>query len=141
MKTSLRRIRICAAVIGSILAASGIRGIRAESNLSALTLPSEIAKRIAECWHAPQTEPPQIIEVTVRLSFTQFGAIFGEPRVTYISAPEISGLKEEVRKSALDAVKACTPLPFTPSLGAAIAGRIFSIRLRSAPSSGKRRLI
>jgi hypothetical protein len=81
-----------------------------------------------------------VIEVTIRLSFSCDGAVIGVPRVTYISAAETE-LRKKVSASILAAVKACTPLAFTPSLGAAIAGRMLAIRLRSVPLSGPQRLI
>jgi hypothetical protein len=81
----------------------------------------------------------QVIEVTVRLSFSSAGVPIGEPRVVYVSAPSEHGLREKIVASILAAVRACTPLPFTPSLGAAIAGRMLAIRFRSLPLSGPQR--
>ncbi len=81
-----------------------------------------------------------MIEVTVRLSFNRAGVVIGEPRVTYIRARE-QALRERIASSVFAAIKACTPLPFTPSLGAAIAGRMFVIRFNSLPLSGRKRLI
>ena len=103
-----------------------------------INLPSQIGERLARCWQAPRIEPPQIIEVTVRLSFSRTGAVIGEPRVTYIRAP--IEMRERIANSIFRAIKACTPLPFTPALGAAIAGRMFAIRFNSLPISGRQRL-
>jgi hypothetical protein len=105
----------------------------------AITLPAQIGGRLAKCWSPPRPEPPQLIEVTVRLRFSRAGAIIGEPRVAYVQAP--AHLKETAAASALTAVKACTPLAFRPALGAAIAGRIFAIRFRSLPLPGRQRSI
>ena len=77
----------------------------------------------------------------MRLSFSRSGTVIGEPRVTYIRAPAQAGLREKIVSSVLAAVKACTPLPFTPALGAAIAGRMFAIRLNSLPLTGHQRFI
>ncbi len=85
--------------------------------------------------------PSEAIEVTVRLSFSRAGAVIGEPRVTYVHSPATVGLREKIAASVLAAIKTCTPLPFTPALGAAIAGRMFSIRFRTLPDSGGRRVI
>lgn len=104
-----------------------------------LNLPGQIGGRIAQCWKAPQTQAAQVIEVTVRLSFSGAGVPIGEPRVVYVRAPEEPGLREKIVASILAAVRACTPLPFTPSLGAAIAGRMLAIRLRSLPLLGPQR--
>ena len=77
----------------------------------------------------------------MRLSFSRTGAVIGEPRITYISAPAHAGLREKITISVLAAIRACTPLPFTPALGEAIAGRMFAIRLNSLPLTGRQRLI
>ena len=122
------------------LASSGSCVTFAKDN-APINLPRQIGERLAQCWQAPQTDPPQVIEVTVRLSFSRTGAVIGEPRVTYIRAPAETGLKEKITSSLLSAIKACTPLPFTPALGAAIAGRMFAIRFNSLPLSGRQRLI
>ncbi len=109
--------------------------------LSPINLPGQIGERLAQCWEAPVTVPPQVIEVTVRLSFSRTGSVIGQPRVVYIHARGEGEFKEKITKSVLAAIKACTPLPFTPALGAAIAGRIFAIRLNSLPLTGRQRLI
>ena len=101
---------------------------------------SQIGERIAQCWQAPQIDPPQILEVTVRLSFSRTGAVIGQPRVVYVRAPAQAGLREKIAMSVLAAIKACTPLPFAPALGASIAGRIFAIRLNSLPLTGRQRV-
>ncbi len=108
-------------------------------NAPPINLPGQIGERLAQCWQTPETEPPQIIEVTVRLSFSRAGAVIGKPRVTFIRAP--AEMRDRIANSILAAIKACTPLPFTAALGAAIAGRMFAIRFNSLPLSGRQRLI
>ncbi len=114
-------------------------GALAQDPPATLTLPGQIGDRLSQCWTPPRTDPPRLIEVTVRLSFSRAGAIIGEPRVVYIRAPAEVGLKERIASSVRAAVKACTPLPFSPALGAAIAGRMFAIRFRSLPLSVRQR--
>ncbi|SRR5579883_776260 len=86
---------------------------------------SDIAPALARCWTPPAIEGGG--EVTVRLSFTSRGAIIGAPRVSYSRAvaPE---QRRQLRDSLLSALARCGPLAVSPSLGAAIAGRIFAIR-------------
>jgi hypothetical protein len=114
---------------------------RAQSDATPLNLPSQIGGRIAQCWKAPRTGPGQIIEVTVRLRFSSAGFVTGEPRVVYIRPPAGPDLREKIAASILAAVRACTPLPFTPALGAAIAGRMLAIRFRSLAAPGKRQAV
>ena len=75
----------------------------------------------------------------MRLSFSRSGALIGVPRITYIRGPAV--LREAIASSALTAVKTCTPLAFTPELGAAIAGRMLAIRLRALPASQSRQKV
>ncbi|MGB8738552.1 MAG: hypothetical protein WCD20_20915 [Rhodomicrobium sp.] len=113
----------------------------AQSSAPRLNSIDQIGSRLAQCWHAPQTDAFQIVEVTVRIRFSREGTVMGEPRTTYIHAGSMPGLRAEINASILEAIKACTPLPFTHSLGAAIAGRMLAIRFRSVPLSGPQREI
>ncbi len=121
-----------------LIAVSGNQAAEKE-NTSPINLPGQIGERLAKCWQAPSTNPPQVIEVTVRLSFSRAGAVIGQPRVTFIRAP--AEMRERIANSILAAIKACTPLPFTAALGAAIAGWMFAIRLNALPLSGRQRII
>jgi hypothetical protein len=114
---------------------AGVSSTLAEENPAQINLPGQIAEHIAKCWKPPRTDPPSLIAVTIRISFSRAGAVIAEPFVTYVRAPDVPGLEEEAKRTLLAAVRACTPLPFTPFLGAAIAGRMFSIQFRSLPSS------
>ena len=85
----------------------------------------DVAAALQTCWLA--NEPPLAqsrpgMNVTVMLNFTRTGEIFGEPRFTYITPeakPETRALYQRAVAAALDA---CTPLPFSPALGNALAG-------------------
>jgi hypothetical protein len=116
---------------------AGTARAQSEADEPSINLPGQISSWIVRCWTPPRTDPPQAIEVTVRLSFSRAGAVIGAPRVTFVKAPAEPGMKQLVAASILAAVKACTPLKFTPSLGAAIAGQIFAIRFISLPVTGK----
>lgn len=135
---STLRSRARAFLLAAAIIVGDWAGAFAEYGQLAINLPNEIGTRIAQCWQAPQMDPPQVVEVTVRLSFSRTGAVIGAPRVVYVR-PAKAGIREEIVTSALAAIKACTPLPFTPSLGAAIAGRMLAIRLQSLPVTGRPR--
>jgi hypothetical protein len=119
------------------LSLSSASGAAAETKSKALlNKPSQIGEWIVKCWQAPNPEPPQTVEATIRVRFSRSGAVIGEPRVVYVKPAGKPALKEEIAKSALAAVKACTPVPVSEKLGASIAGRMFAIRLNSAPVTG-----
>ena len=133
-----RAVLICCVAIAFSVSGSAF----AQNKPAIINSPNGIGLRLSQCWVPPAPERPQILDVTVRLSFSSEGAVIGKPRVSYIRATEQAGLREKIIKaSVLAAIKACTPLRFTPSLGAAIAGRIIAIRLRRVPVSGKTQLI
>ncbi len=94
----------------------------------------EIAPALAKCWRPPAVEG--VGEVTVRLSFDRRGAIIGAPRISYSRAvgPE---QQRRLKDSLLAALARCAPLPVSPGLGAAIAGRIFAIRFIVAAQKGQ----
>jgi hypothetical protein len=84
---------------------------------------------LRRCWVPPDSEHAHRgTEMSVRLSFKRNGELIGEPRVTFVKP----GTPADVRKTYLDAIlaslKICTPLPLTPGLGGALAGRPISIR-------------
>jgi hypothetical protein len=81
------------------------------------------------CWVPPAMEDSHAgTQLSVRLSFKRNGEPIGPARVTYVSR----GTSAQVRQIYLDAVtaslKRCTPLPFSASLGGALAGRPIAIR-------------
>jgi hypothetical protein len=72
---------------------------------------------------------PSDSRVTIVFMTKRDGSIFGEPRITY---SHLAGDPEAQRRFLADAERAvdsCLPFRVTPELGAAIAGRIFSITL------------
>ena len=76
---------------------------------------------------APDTELG--LAATIRFSFTRSGDILGEPRFTYVQSGIPAGMKHNFEQAIGHALIACAPLPFTDSLGGALAGRPFSIRV------------
>ena len=90
-----------------------------------LARPREIARRLAACWSPPNFDGPPA-EITLRLQFSKAGRVIGEPKVTYVAAP--GDQRSAVVTSMQAALKDCTPLRFTASLGAGIAGYPFAIR-------------
>jgi hypothetical protein len=85
----------------------------------------DIAPALGKCWTPPEIEG--VGEITVMLSLRRDGSIIGAPHISYSRAvsPET---KRQLQESLLGALAVCGPLPVSPSLGAAIAGRVFAIR-------------
>ncbi len=114
-----------AVLVALALSAPSLSGIAAGEDIRTVDhLPRDIARSISACWHPPHEGD----EVTLRMSFRRDGSVFGKPRITHIKASGGADGQAELANSIMAAVAACSPLRFTPSLGAAIAGRIFLIR-------------
>lgn len=85
----------------------------------------QVGAALVACWAPPDTGPWS--SITLRVSFKRDGSINGVPRVPFVDAASPQ-MKSGLAQSLLSALKTCTPLPFSSSLGAAIAGEIFAIR-------------
>jgi hypothetical protein len=79
-------------------------------------------------------KPPPIkeafagMQMTVRFSFDAHGGIQGQPRITYFSAGAPEKVRIAYERALLDSLSRCTPLSFSPDLGAAIAGQPYFVR-------------
>ena len=96
----------------------------AEAQPPLVTRVHGIATGIAACWRPPHRHD----QVTVRVSFTQDGAVIGEPRIVYAQSSVRGGDDAKLAQSMLKAIRACTPLHFSGELGSAIAGQVLDIR-------------
>ena len=67
--------------------------------------------------------------VTIVFMMKRDGSIFGKPRITYSHLEGDAEARWRFLDDAGRAVDSCLPLKVTPALGAAIAGRMFSITL------------
>lgn len=86
----------------------------------------EIGPALYACWKPPADV--QSFEVTVRLSFKRDGEVLGKPMITF-SRFNGDGIEQQrIVAAILTALAECTPLNLTPSLGGAIAGRVFTLR-------------
>jgi hypothetical protein len=101
------------------------RGVAPKGPLNTL---DDIRDAIRGCWKwPPLSEVQQGMTLTVRLSFKRSGEVFGA-KLTY-QTPNVSDEERRMYYGVLlDAMKRCSPLPVSESLGAAIAGRPFTFR-------------
>lgn len=98
---------------------------------------ADIAPALRRCWTPPTMAGPENgAMATVRFSLRRDGSLFGEPRVIWQTQKIDSDLRRRFTDSVVAAVRSCTPMRLSPQLGAAIAGRPFSIRFHGrAPST------
>ncbi len=127
-----RSVTRSVAVAATLLAASGAVAEEAQPANTLIDMRRQFGACLSDKPIAPTGSRVTIVFMTKR-----DGSIFGKPRITY---SHLEG-DEKVRGRFLDdaerAVGSCLPFRVTPALGAAIAGRIFSITLgREKPRSG-----
>jgi hypothetical protein len=111
------------AAIGIAALALGPRADAAEAQLL-ITRVHGIATGIAACWRPAHNDD----QVTVRLSFTQDGAVIGEPRIVFVQSSGGRADDAALANSMIAAIRECTPLHFSARLGSAIAGVVLAIR-------------
>jgi hypothetical protein len=92
----------------------------------------DVFEALQACWRPPAGSGFSGQEITLRLSFKRNGDVLGQPRITYYKAGSQPELRDPFTRSVREAFERCTPLPFTESFGAAVAGRIFAFRFIDA---------
>ncbi len=103
----------------------------------------DVIAKLRTCWRPP---PPSRanpdIDITVIVSFKRSGEILGRPKITYESEQATDNDRVEYRIAVMEALQRCTPMPFTESMGGAIAGRPFAVQFHNRktppPASEKR---
>jgi len=87
--------------------------------------------RLYACWKPPppsQANPD--VDITAIVTFTRDGNIFGRPKITYESENATDNDRLLYRIAVMEALQRCTPMPFTDSMGGAVAGRPFAVRFQ-----------
>ena len=98
---------------------------------------ADIRRAIRGCWRWPPVEAIRTgMTLTVLLSFKRNGAIFGA-RITYQTRNVSPDERALYYGALLRAIARCNPLPFLPSLGAAVAGHPFYFRFRDTRKQRK----
>jgi hypothetical protein len=89
----------------------------------------DIREALRRCLAPPPVEAafPRM-RIAVRFSFNGHGAIQGEPRITYATPGVPDQVRQAYERALLDGLARCTPLRFSPELGAAFAGQPYTIR-------------
>ena len=67
--------------------------------------------------------------VTIAFMMKRDGSTFGRPRIAYAHLEGDADARRRFLEDAERAIDSCFPLAVTPALGAAIAGRMFTITL------------
>lgn len=97
----------------------------ASSPLESVNTIRDLFVRLQSCWRSPPRANP--INLTVIISFKRSGEILGRPRVTFESPEATENDRLQYRVAVMEALERCAPIPFSISMGAAVAGRPFAV--------------
>jgi hypothetical protein len=90
----------------------------------------DVFAAIEGCYrHPPLDQARPGMQITFQLSFRRDGSILGEARITYETPDASEAQRYAYRLAVAEALTRCAPLPFSESLGHAVAGRPFNMRI------------
>jgi hypothetical protein len=88
----------------------------------------DLSQAFAGCWSPPPVDTSrQPIDLTFQVSFKRSGELFGKPRAILFARPITPEERERYDKAVAEAVERCSQMPFTDSMGGAVAGRVFRV--------------
>jgi hypothetical protein len=99
----------------------------------------DVLDKLFGCWKPPSASAATPMDITVRFSFNRSGEILGKPRITYESATATDNDRLAYRVAVMEALQRCTPMPFTDTMAAAIAGHPFAVQFRTHLQSQEKR--
>jgi hypothetical protein len=99
----------------------------------------EVYERLGTCWKPPPAAQAKAMDITIIVSFNRSGAIMGRPRITYESAEADDNDRLAYRVAVMEALQRCTPMPFTESMGGAVAGHPFAIKFHNSHKPQEKR--
>ncbi|MGZ8400585.1 MAG: hypothetical protein ACXWVI_04730 [Methyloceanibacter sp.] len=89
----------------------------------------ELQMALQACWVPPPIDKSRPgMQITVQMSFKRSGELLGQPRITFETVGASNDERLTYRIAVVQMLKRCAPLPFTQSLGGAVAGRPFIVR-------------
>lgn len=94
---------------------------------------AEMFDAIYACWQPPPGTGD--LSLTLRFSLRRDGTLIGKPRATFSKLGPDDSLNRAFVASVLEALEKALPVPFTDSMGGAIAGRILSPLFAAAEGS------
>jgi hypothetical protein len=92
---------------------------------------NDLFDRLSTCWKLPPASVANPMDITVSVSFNRAGQILGRPRITFESAEATNNDRVAYRVAVMEALQRCTPMPFTETMGGAVAGRPFKVEFRT----------
>jgi hypothetical protein len=92
----------------------------------------------AECWSPPPVDQSRgPLDLTFQVSFKRSGELFGKPRVINFAREVTPEERQRYYLAVAEAVDRCSQMPFTDSMGGAVAGRQFRVNFLDRRDSRK----
>jgi hypothetical protein len=83
---------------------------------------------LAECWNPPPIDSRRgPVDLTFQVSFKRSGELFGKPRIVNFARAVTDEERRNYYTAVVEAIDRCSPMPFTDSMGGAVAGRTFRV--------------
>ncbi len=80
------------------------------------------------CWSPPPLDAGRgPVDLTFQVSFKRSGELFGKPRAVQFARQVTQDERERYYTAVAQAVERCAQMPFTESMGGAVAGRTFRV--------------
>jgi hypothetical protein len=93
----------------------------------------DLSRAFAQCWSPPPVDPSrQPLDLTFQVSFKRSGELFGKPRSIQFAHDITPQERERYYQAVAEAVERCSQMPFTDSMGGAVAGRTFRVNFIDA---------
>ena len=119
-----------ACIAAALLLIVVVVGARAEDKQ--VNTIKEVLEHLGTCWKPPPASRAKAMDITIIVSFSRSGAIMGRPRITYESPEADDNDRLAYRVAVMEALQRCTPMPFTESMGGAVAGHPFAIKFHNS---------
>jgi hypothetical protein len=93
---------------------------------------------LRSCWNPPPSDPAKgDIDVTFSISFKRSGELFGKPKAVIFARKVTDEQRSRYYTAVAEALDLCSKLPFTDSMGGAVAGRVFRVNFLDKRNSRK----
>jgi hypothetical protein len=119
------------AIGANALAQNQVQDLQGETKKPAAPINTikEVFAALEACWVPPGLDQARAgMQITVMVSFKRSGELLGKPRITYETPDASEDERLSYRVAMAEALRRCTPLPFTEALGNALAGRPMTLR-------------
>jgi len=88
----------------------------------------DLSRAFIGCWSPPPVDPNRPrLDLTFQVSFKRSGELFGKPTAVLFAREVTPEERARYYEAVAAAVELCSQMPFTESMGAAVAGRYFRV--------------